>query len=489
MEYRIKIHGTEFDVYGWNRTPKDGTFSHSEDFRLILPERTCFLKVDWIYEHAYPVEVVHVKRTAAQARQEARRHLRAMDRIFGLDDGKRSEPEAPAGGWKAEEYDEVKFNTGHAHACTLAYMPHTVEEARIVQEKRREAEAAKAADDGTVIDFKPITSEEMYAIYKRQKLDPGEGLFMALAATNPEKALQEFADTIPLKRRQFFTEMLEHTLRTLLEQLEKHATHPRARKAMQDAIDCNRSWAKNNLAGTRPDDPENGVFHRYAELCDQYERRAAALLSPAATPGGSAGPAAAPEVIEHLAKSVDALHTKADAIHGHAAAAHVNTDELKAAVPAAIRTREDMIRDQRKEIARIKVMLSARLTDLFAVYQQIDREDMAIFCQFMKTGNQVRTAEAVSMLEQTLRARVGRWRTRGPAYARLYDLYAQQRDARAPLESQFHDNLAAPDKPMPAVDAAMLRDVAEIVADMNPQNLEAKREEILSKYLRDYAMT
>ena len=94
------------------------------------------------------------------------------------------------------------------------------------------------------------------------------------------------------------------------------------------------------------------------------------------------------------------------------------------------------------------------------------------------------------MKEQTLRARVAKWPLRGAAYVRIHDVYqalkeTPQKPKIAPnYDKTLFENLAAPE-----VEANILNDIAEIIGDMTPANMEVKRKELLTKYLVEYTST
>lgn len=188
--------------------------------------------------------------------------------------------------------------------------------------------------------------------------------------------------------------------------------------------------------------------------------------------------------------TIETVAEKVDAIHATAGAIHADTQQLKVSVPAVIDGQAKTIRDHEKELAQLKVILSQTIADLFVVYQAIEPVDMKIFVSFIRNGNQVKAAAALGMKEQTLRARVAKWPLRGAAYARIYGVYQElkrtpQKPKIAPnYDKTLFENLAGPD-----VEAHILKDIAEIIEDMTPANLEIKRKELLTKYLREYTST
>ncbi len=138
---------------------------------------------------------------------------------------------------------------------------------------------------------------------------------------------------------------------------------------------------------------------------------------------------------------MDDLHSKADAIQA-------DTTDIKAAVPAALEEQARAIKDREDELARLRAVLSNKIADLFIVYQQIAPPDMHIFLAYMSEGNQVRAAGSLGLKEQTLRARVAKWRTRGGAYTRLYDLYQwRKKTRRAPKEVPLFEAARYEDPP------------------------------------------
>ena len=188
--------------------------------------------------------------------------------------------------------------------------------------------------------------------------------------------------------------------------------------------------------------------------------------------------------------TLETVAEKVDAIHATAGAIHADTQKLKDSVPAVIDGQAKTIRDHEEELARLKVILSQKIADLFVVYQAIEPGDMKIFLSFIRNGNQVKAAAALGMKEQTLRARVAKWPLRGAAYARIHAVYQDiketpQKPTIAPnYDKTLFENLAGPD-----VEAHIFKDIAEIIVDMTPANLEIKRKELLTKYLREYTST
>jgi hypothetical protein len=55
--------------------------------------------------------------------------------MFGIE-GKSEPIASPLGGWKRQEYDEVRFNTDHTHECKVSFLPHTIDEAHLVAQTK-----------------------------------------------------------------------------------------------------------------------------------------------------------------------------------------------------------------------------------------------------------------------------------------------------------------------------------------------------------------
>jgi DNA-binding protein Fis len=202
-------------------------------------------------------------------------------------------------------------------------------------------------------------------------------------------------------------------------------------------------------------------------------------------PSTTSGDPKAKATIETVAEKVDAIHAATGAIHA-------DTQQLKVSVPAVIDGQAKTIRDHEKELDRLKVILSQTIGELFAAYQEVEPADRKIFLAFLREGNQVKAAASLGMKEQTLRARVAKWRLRGAAYARVDSVY-QHLKKRSPkpkmvpnYDKTLFENLAAPDLD---VDAHILSDIAEIIEDMTPANWQIKRKELLTKYLSEYTST
>lgn len=479
MDYALTIHGKEERVYGWDRKQKSDALEHGETIRLILRDRTCFLKINWILE-GYPVEVVHISRTADEARRHTIDKQRKMDAIFGLHDPR--EPQPPSGGWQPEDFDEVHFSTRHAFPCEVSFQPHNVEEARTVKEQ---VEQDNDPDAG-VEEFAPRSADELYPIYFQEKLEPLGERFMQDAMRDPVKAIREYEETIKIKRRQFFAERIEETFKTLLDQVKKHPRSPKARKALRDAIEHNLKWAKNNLASIEPSDPERGLFERTVELGEQYEK-ALAEIDAAERHAAPATPQ--PETLDRIKTTVEAIHAQAARIDHRTAAIHEDTGHLKQAVPDTLNAQAETVRTQADEITKLRAALSARVSDLFAVFIGVERQDMIIFREYIRTGNQVRTAKAAGMSEGNVRRRVGLWPTKSDAYRRLHRLYeAHKKTGGTPTAVSFTEGLHRPAMETPAIDADLLAEMEEVLHDMTPDNLEAKRAFFLDHIMNRLSM-
>ncbi len=316
--------------------------------------------------------------------------------------------------------------------------------------------------------MKKLTPDELAAMLDKEKMFPLDQEFAVAGAEDPIWAAQNLARLRPVRRRQFLCEKLEQSYKALLAAAKDGPNQEDARATLARAVDENLRWARNNIAGFGLDCEEFPLFIRIEELSQQYETALRQLdQRPAAT-------------LDTVAGKVDALHTKADAIRS-------DTTDLKTAVPAALEEQTRAIRDRDAELARLRAALSNRIADLFVVYQQIAPPDMAIFLAYMREGNQVRAAKSLGLKEQTLRARVAKWRTRGGPYARLHDLYQwRKRTRKAPKEVPLFESAQYEDRPAPDVDVRIVRDIAEIVQNMTPHNLEAKRAALLEDYLKEY---
>lgn len=136
MQRQLKLFGKVHVVYGWDRQTDKDDIIRAETIRLILGDKTCFLK-SRSFPDGFPAKIKHIKRTAKQAEKEAiRRHKqlqRTFSHIYGLDEI--SSPEPPFGGWRPEDYNEVFFDNGAVQACEVVCLPHTIEEEKIVAVK------------------------------------------------------------------------------------------------------------------------------------------------------------------------------------------------------------------------------------------------------------------------------------------------------------------------------------------------------------------
>lgn len=318
------------------------------------------------------------------------------------------------------------------------------------------------------------TTDEMAEAFCREKLLPFERHFDECHADDPEAALASLAkweEQLPVLRRKFLLERAEGAYRALLAAAKSGPYMEEARLALGRMVEENLSWVRNNVA-TVPDIPldEMRFMARFEEVAMEFQKALEELGGPRPAPTST---------LEAVAAKVDAIHAKADAIHG-------DTTELKAAVPAAIAGQATEIRNREAELGQLKSALSKRIEELFAVFGQIDAADMQVYVAFMREGNQVKAAARLGMKEQTLRARVARWSGRGAAYARLLSLYRwRQNTNHSPKEVPFYEAAMYGEQVAPDVDAHILDDIAEIVRDIAPENLEAKRNELLSKYLKE----
>jgi DNA-binding protein Fis len=284
-----------------------------------------------------------------------------------------------------------------------------------------------------------------------------------------EAQCERYAKTVPARRRRFLCETTEDAYRKLLEAAKAGPEMNEARTALAQMVEENVRWARNNLAAHGKDCPEAPLFTRLDELAVQYREALRQLTEP---------PPAT--TLATVAAKVDALHSTAEAIHG-------DTRELKVAVPAVIGEQAKAIRDRDADVAQLSAALSKRIVDLMFVYKRIDPADMEVFLAFMRDGNQVKAAASLGMKEQTLRARVERWLGRGPAYARLYSLYQWRKHTnQSPKEVPFYEAAKYDEEPAQDVEVHILTDIAEVVRDITAKNWEAKRDELLAKYLKEY---
>jgi DNA-binding protein Fis len=319
--------------------------------------------------------------------------------------------------------------------------------------------------------MKKLSPEELAAMFEQETLLPLEQEFSIAEADDPVWAAETVSALAPARRRQFLCEKVEDSYKALLAAAKDGPNRDEAMATLARAVDANLRWARNNIAGFGLESEEFPLFIRIEELSVQYEIVLRELDKPPAP------------TLETVSRKVDVLHMKADAIR-------TDTTDLKVAVPATIAAQANTIRDRDAELARLKAALSQRIADLFIVYQNIAPPDMSIFLAYMREGNQVKTAASLGLKEQTLRARVAKWPTRGAAYARMYNLYQWRKETRkSPKEVPFFDALQYEDRPAPDVDAHILQDIAEIVQDLTPTNLEIKREALIDNYLKEYVST
>lgn len=317
--------------------------------------------------------------------------------------------------------------------------------------------------------IRQLSPDELAKLFVKKKLLPLDREFSVLDDDDPlQSAAMSFA-LEPVRRRQFLCEKVEESYRLLLAAAKDGPETAGARATLAKAIEDNLRWARNNIAGFGLECEEFHLFIRIEELSMQYQQALQDLdrQTPSVT-------------LENVADKVDSLHARADSIHA-------DTRELKTTIPAAIAGQARTIRDQETEIAGLKAALSLKLSEMAAVYQQVAPPDMNIFVAFMKTGNQVRVAESLGIKEQTLRSRVSQWAGKGEAYRRMDDLYKwRKKFGKAPQEVPFFENILYEGRPTPDVDSRVLMDIAEIIMDMNPRNVEQKKEVLLTKYLKEF---
>jgi DNA-binding protein Fis len=317
-----------------------------------------------------------------------------------------------------------------------------------------------------------LTPDELATLLVKEKLLPLDQEFCIAEADDPIWAATMIHKLEPVRRRQFFCEKVEESYQQLLAAAKDGPDKEKARATLSLAIDSNLRWARNNIAGFGLECEEFPMFSRIDELSVQYQKALQDLNQP--SPGVT---------LDTVAEKVNSLHVKADAIHS-------DTRELKVSIPATIEGQASTIRDREAEISRLKAALAQRLYDMAAIYQRVAPPDMNIFVAFMREGNQVRAAESLGIKEQTLRARVSQWPRNGAAYRRLVDLYQWRKESgRSPMEVPFFENLLHEGTPAPDVDARIMTDIAEILRDMNPMNMEKKKEVLLTQYLKEYVAT
>ena len=319
--------------------------------------------------------------------------------------------------------------------------------------------------------MKKFSPEELAAMFEQEALLPLEKEFSIAEADDPVWAAETVSTLEPVRRRQFLCQKVEESYKVLLVAAKDGPNRDEARSTLAQAVEDNLRWARNNIAGFGLECTEFPLFIRIEELSVEYGVALRELDQPPAP------------TLETVSGKVDSLHKKADAIRS-------DTMDLKTAVPATIEAQAGTIRDRDAELARLKAALSSKIADLFIVYQQVAPPDMKLFLAYMREGNQVKAAASLGLKEQTLRARVAKWPTRGAAYARMYDLYQWRKETRkSPKEVPFFDALQYEDRPAPDVDAHILQDIAEIVQDLTPTNLEIKREALIDNYLKEYVST
>ena len=317
--------------------------------------------------------------------------------------------------------------------------------------------------------MRQLSPDELATLLVKEKLLPLDKEFCLAEADDPGWALGMILKLEPVRRRQFFCEKVEESYRQLLAAAKDGPEKEKARSTLAQAIESNLRWARNNVAGFGLECEEFPLFIRIEELSVQYQKALQDLERP--TP---------PVTLETVADKVNSLHARADSIHA-------DTRELKTTIPAALAGQARTIRDQEDEIARLKTALSLKLSEMAGVYHQVEPQDMHIFVAFMKTGNQVRAAQSLGIKEQTLRARVAQWPRKGASYQRIHKLYQdQKKSGRAPNVGPYFENLLVEGRPTPDVDSRVLMDIAEIVMDMNPQNVEQKKEVLITKYLKEF---
>jgi len=317
--------------------------------------------------------------------------------------------------------------------------------------------------------MRQLSPDELAALFVKEKVLPLDREFSVFNDDDPLAAAGMIHKLEPVRRRQFLCEKVEESYRQLLASATDGPEPASARATLGKAIKDNLRWARNNVAGFGLECEEFPLFIRIEELSIQYQKALQDLDR--TTP---------PATLETVADKVNSLHARADSIHA-------DTRELKSSIPAALAGQARTIRDQEAEIARLKTALSRKLSEMAGVYHQIDPQDMRIYVAFIKTGNQVRAAESLGIKEQTLRARVSQWAGKGEAYRRMDDLYKWRKKlGRAPLEFPFFENILYEGRPTPDVDNRVFMDIAEIIMDMNSQNVEQKKEVLITKYLKEF---
>jgi DNA-binding protein Fis len=317
--------------------------------------------------------------------------------------------------------------------------------------------------------IRQLSSDELATLFVKEKVVPLDSEFSVFNDDDPLWSAGMIHKLEPVRRRQFLCEKVEESYRQLLAAAKDGPEPAGARATLGKAIEDNLRWAKNNVAGFGLECEEFPLFIRIEELSVQYQKALQDLERPTL-----------PVTLETVADKVNSLHDRADSIHA-------DTRELKTTIPAALAGQARTIRDQEDEIARLKTALSMKLSEMAGVYHQVAPQDMHIFVAFMKTGNQVRAAQSLGIKEQTLRARVAQWPRKGAAYQRIHKLYQEQKESgRAPNVGPYFENLLVEGRPTPDVDSRVLMDIAEIVMDMNPQNVEQKKEVLLTRYLKEF---
>jgi hypothetical protein len=317
-----------------------------------------------------------------------------------------------------------------------------------------------------------LTPDELAALLVKEKLQPLDKEFCLAETDDPGWALGMILKLEPVRRRQFFCEKVEESYQQLLAAVKDGPDKEKARATLNLAIDSNLRWARNNIAGFGLDCEEFPLFRRIEELSVQYQKALQDLDQQ--TPSVS---------LQDVVDKMDSLHLKSDTIKSD-----LNT--LKTVIPAGFDGQTNVIRNREEEIAKLRCALSQRLADMAAIYQQISPSDRKIYLAFMREGTQVGAAESLNIKEQTLRARVSKWPKNGAAYRQLYDLYQWKKGSgRAPVEVPFFDNLISEGTPAPDVDARLMTDIIEILCDMNPMNVEKKKEILLTQYLKEYVAT
>jgi hypothetical protein len=317
-----------------------------------------------------------------------------------------------------------------------------------------------------------MSPDDLARLFVKEKLLPLDKEFCINEADDPIWAAKMIQKLEPVRRRQFFCEKVEESYKQLLAAAKDGPEKESARATLSLAIETNIRWARNNIAGFGLECAEFPMFNRIDELSVQYQKALQDLDQETPT-----------VTLETVVEKVNSLHIKTDAIQS-------DTRVLKTSIPAVIDDQTSVIRNREEEIAKLKGALSQRLNEMAAICQRISPSDRNIYLAFICEGTQVGAAESLNIKEQTLRARVSQWPKKGAEYRRLHALYQwKKKSGRAPVEVPFFDNLLYEKRQAPDVDARIMTDIIEILKDMNPMNVEKKKEILLTQYLKEYGDT